>query len=107
MDMLPSQGIGGLPTLSVQRSSLSLSLRDGEDTKEEMEAEGSGGMEEVGVKCHLGGFLAYAVRVKLSLIRQIISFECTGSVITQNNPFEWRSGVVESGILLKSSSSKI
>ncbi len=75
-------------SLGVQRNSLSLSLRDGEDTKEEMEAEGSGGVEEVGVKCHLGSFLAYAVRVKLSLISQIISFECAGSVITQNNPFE-------------------
>lgn len=75
-------------SLGVQSNSLSLSLRDEEDTKEEMEAEGSGGVEEVGVKCHMGGFLAYAVRVKSSLIRQIISFECAGSVIKPNNQFE-------------------
>lgn len=88
MEMLPSQGIGGLPALSECSVTLSLSLRDREDTKEEMEAEGRGGVEEVGVKCHLGGFLASAVRVKSSLMRQIISFECAGSVITQNNEFE-------------------
>ncbi len=94
-------------SLGVQRNSLPLSLRDGEDTKEKMEAEGSAGVEEVGEKCHLGGFLASAVRVKSSLMRQIISFECAGSVITQNNQFEWRSDDVESGIFLKSSSFQI
>jgi len=72
MEMLLSQGIGTLPALSECNVSPSLPLapREGRH-KGRNSGSGSSGVVEVGVKCHLGGFLASVARVKWSLMRLI------------------------------------